>query len=398
MLLAIDGPAGAGKSTVARAAAPTRSASRTSTAGRCTAPSRWPATRDPRDAADRVRRRPRAARRRRRDRGDPHPGGLRARLAPRRRPGRPRGARRPSSARCWPRATGWPRAATSAPSSRPAPTLKVWLTASLAERARRRRGQRRGTRSREPRRARPRPARTARCVAAEDAVEVDTTGLSIDEVVVARRLPSSGALVRAMKVAIVGYPNVGKSSLVNRLTGSREAVVHERAGVTRDRKELAVRVERAPLHADRHRRRGLRATPTRSPARSASRRRPRWPTREVAVLVVDARAGLRPGDEELADLLRRCAACRSSSRRTRSTRRRRPARGRVPRARPRRADRRVGRAGPRHRRPARPRSSSCSPEEDEAEEDDDAIRLAVDRPPERRQVLARQPLPRRASA
>ena len=42
-----------------------------------------------------------------------------------------------------------------------------------------------------------------------------------------------------MKVAVVGYPNVGKSSLVNRLTQSREAVVHERSGITRDRKELA---------------------------------------------------------------------------------------------------------------------------------------------------------------
>ncbi|MEA2143977.1 MAG: GTPase, partial [Solirubrobacteraceae bacterium] len=42
-----------------------------------------------------------------------------------------------------------------------------------------------------------------------------------------------------MKVAVVGYPNVGKSSLVNRLTNSREAVVHERAGITRDRKEIA---------------------------------------------------------------------------------------------------------------------------------------------------------------
>jgi GTP-binding protein len=31
------------------------------------------------------------------------------------------------------------------------------------------------------------------------------------------------------KIAVVGYPNVGKSSLVNRLSGSREAVVHERA-------------------------------------------------------------------------------------------------------------------------------------------------------------------------
>ena len=42
-----------------------------------------------------------------------------------------------------------------------------------------------------------------------------------------------------MKVAVVGYPNVGKSSLVNRLTQTREAVVHERPGITRDRKELS---------------------------------------------------------------------------------------------------------------------------------------------------------------
>ena len=41
------------------------------------------------------------------------------------------------------------------------------------------------------------------------------------------------------KVAVLGYPNVGKSSLVNRLSGSREAVVHETPGVTRDRKDVA---------------------------------------------------------------------------------------------------------------------------------------------------------------
>jgi GTP-binding protein len=107
-----------------------------------------------------------------------------------------------------------------------------------------------------------------------------------------------------MKVAVLGYPNVGKSSLINRLTGSREAVVHERPGVTRDRKELECEWN------------GLRFTlidtggidlADEDPLAGSIREQARAGIAEaqVAVLVVDARAGVRPGDEELADELRR---------------------------------------------------------------------------------------------
>src|ERR1700694_900060 len=107
-----------------------------------------------------------------------------------------------------------------------------------------------------------------------------------------------------MKVACVGYPNVGKSSLINRLTGSREAVVHERPGVTRDRKELDCEwnARRFTLidtgGGDFHDEDPL-ASSIRDQARAG------LADAQVAVLVVDTRAGVRPGDEEMADLLRR---------------------------------------------------------------------------------------------
>ncbi len=107
-----------------------------------------------------------------------------------------------------------------------------------------------------------------------------------------------------MKVAVVGYPNVGKSSLVNRLSGSREAVVHERAGITRDRKEIACDWNgRSFTLVDTGGMDSLDPDPISGSIRDQARAA--LADAVVAVLVVDARAGLRPGDAEMADLLRR---------------------------------------------------------------------------------------------
>ncbi len=107
-----------------------------------------------------------------------------------------------------------------------------------------------------------------------------------------------------MKVAVVGYPNVGKSSLVNRLSGSREAVVHERAGITRDRKEIPCDWNgRSFTLVDTGGMDSLDPDPISGSIRDQARAA--LADAVVAVLVVDARAGLRPGDAEMADLLRR---------------------------------------------------------------------------------------------
>jgi GTP-binding protein len=107
-----------------------------------------------------------------------------------------------------------------------------------------------------------------------------------------------------LKVAVVGYPNVGKSSLVNRLSGSREAVVHERPGVTRDRNEVACEWSGRTFALIDTGGVDLRdADPLAASIREQARAG--LADAQVAVLVVDARAGVRAGDEELAELLRR---------------------------------------------------------------------------------------------
>jgi GTP-binding protein len=107
-----------------------------------------------------------------------------------------------------------------------------------------------------------------------------------------------------MKVAVIGYPNVGKSSLVNRLAQSREAVVHETSGITRDRNEIACEWNgRRFTLIDTG---GIDLTDP-DPISGSIREQAQAALNDaqVAVLLVDARAGVRPGDEDIADLLRR---------------------------------------------------------------------------------------------
>ncbi len=109
---------------------------------------------------------------------------------------------------------------------------------------------------------------------------------------------------RLPEIAIVGFPNVGKSTLVNRLAGGREAVVHREAGVTRDRKALecewnGVRFRLVDTG-------GVDLADAGDLARDVQAQARRAIEEATAVaLIVDAQAGLRQGDAEVADILRR---------------------------------------------------------------------------------------------
>jgi GTP-binding protein len=112
------------------------------------------------------------------------------------------------------------------------------------------------------------------------------------------------AASRRPSVAVVGFPNAGKSTLINRLTGGRDAVTDAEPGVTRDRRSLTA--EWNGVGFDLIDTGGVDLADSDELARSVqAQARAAMDEADVILLVVDARAGLGPGDSELADLLRR---------------------------------------------------------------------------------------------
>ena len=107
-------------------------------------------------------------------------------------------------------------------------------------------------------------------------------------------------------VVVAGRPNVGKSSLVNRIVGSRAAVVEEEQGVTRDRKVLDGRVGRRAVLGDGHR--GLAGRGRRSETKVSEQAERALAEADVVLMVVDVTTGVTEEDLAAAKIIRRAGS------------------------------------------------------------------------------------------
>lgn len=155
---------------------------------------------------------------------------------------------------------------------------------------------------------------------APDAHVLDATAMGPDEVldaaleVIKREVPGLATGVEGNEaqsrpspvVAVVGRPNVGKSTLVNRLLGRQAAIAHESSGVTRDRLELPVRWGgRSFMLVDTG---GIAYRPAGIEAKVARQAAQAVRTADLILFVVDAVAGVLEEDEALARQLRKAEA------------------------------------------------------------------------------------------
>lgn len=107
-----------------------------------------------------------------------------------------------------------------------------------------------------------------------------------------------------LTVAIVGRPNVGKSTLFNRLAGKRLAIVHDTPGVTRDRRDVEISLPGGPLRLIDTA--GFETGKSESlSARMTAQTKAAIAEAGLCIFLLDARDGITAGDEAIAQALRR---------------------------------------------------------------------------------------------
>ena len=129
---------------------------------------------------------------------------------------------------------------------------------------------------------------------------VDALPEQVDEV--SDDVESGGGDPRVVGVTLVGRPNVGKSTLFNRLTGEERAVVHDRPGTTRDTVDTVVETPYGPVRfIDTAGMRRKARIDERTEYYSLVRALKAVDTADVALLVIDSTQGVTHQDQRLAE-------------------------------------------------------------------------------------------------